>query len=119
MATITASATATTLNPVMVVDYAIDRQTRNVLLDTLGTPYPTTFLREALSKSGTLSLLFLGHEAADEAQTVLSSRDRFTFSEPAVDEQWDFVVSGNVTKRNQGGTPYWLVSAEVREVESL
>jgi len=119
MATITASATETTLNPVMVVDYAIDRQTRNVLLDTLGTPYPTTFLREALSKSGSLSLLFLGHAAASQAQDVLSTRDRFTFSEPAVDEVWDFVVAGNVTKRNQGGTPYWLVSAEVREVESL
>ena len=119
MATITAASDSTVLTPAMVLDYAYDRASRNVVLDTLGTPYPTVFLRQALSRSGTLSLLFPSALSAREAVEVLSRADRFTFAEPGVDEQWDFVVTGSVTNKQTPGTDFWVVDAQVREVEVL
>jgi hypothetical protein len=119
MATITAASDETVLSPVMVLDYAYDRASRNVVLDTLGTPYPTVFLREALSRAGTLSLLFDSGTAARDAVNVLSRPDRYTFSEPGVGEQWDFVVTGNVSNKKVAGHRFWIVDAVVREVEVL
>lgn len=108
-----------TLHPLAVLNYATRRASRNVLLEPLGSKYPTVFLREAQSKAGTLSLLFLGDAPSREAETFLSSANRFTFSEPTVGETWDFVVTGDVGRTHQTGTSYWIVDAEVREVEPL
>lgn len=106
-----------TLSPLAVLNYATRRASRNVTLDLLGSKYPTVFLREAQSKSGTLSLLFRGDVAAREAEDYLGSPNRFTFSEPSVGEEWDFIVSGAVTRTRVTGTSMWIVDAEVREVE--
>jgi hypothetical protein len=119
MATVTAASDGTVLTPSLVVDYAYDRESRNVVLDTLGTPYPTVFLREAASLSGTLSLLFPSALSAREAVEVLSRADRFSFAEPSAGEAWDFVVVGAVTNTKTPGTDYWLVRTQVREVEVL
>lgn len=107
-----------TLHPLLVLNYATRRASRNVLLEPLGSKYPTTFLREAQSKAGTLSLLFQGDAEAREAEDFLGAATRFTFSEPTVGELWDFVVTGAIT-RTQQATSVWIVDAEVREVEAL
>lgn len=105
-----------TLEPAAVIDYATRRESRSMVLEPLGSKYPTVFLREAQSRSGTLSLLFLGDSVSREAEAFLSSPARFTFEESAVGESWDFVVVGAITRTRQAGTSYWVVSAEVREV---
>ena len=106
-----------TITPVAVLNYATRRASRNVLLEPLGSKYPTVFLREAQSRAGTLSLLIRGDEESREAEEFLASGNRFTFSEPTVGEEWDFVVSGAITRTRQIGTDFWIVDAEVREVE--
>lgn len=107
-----------TIHPLLVLNYATRRASRNVLLEPLGSKYPTTFLREAQSKSGTLSLLFQGDAESREAEDFLGSATRFTFSEPAVGELYDFVVAGAIT-RTQQAPSVWVVDAEIREVEAL
>lgn len=107
------------IEPALVLNYATRRASRNVVLEPLGSKYPTVFLREAQSKAGTLSLLFQGDAPSREAEEFLSSASRFTFSEPTVGETWDFVVTGAVTRTHQTATSYWIVDAEVREVEPL
>lgn len=116
MATVT-NLLGATITPVLVLNYATRRASRNVLLEPLGSPYPTVFLREAQSKAGTLSLLFLGDAPSRAAEDFLAAADRFTFAEPTVGESWDFIVTGAVTRTRQMGTSYWTVDAEVREVE--
>jgi hypothetical protein len=119
MATITAASDSTVLTPVMVLDYAYNRASRNVVLDTLGTSYPTVFLREALSRAGTLSLLFPSALSARQATEVLSRADRYSFAEPTVGEAWDFIVTGDVTNTKAPGFDFWIVNAQVREVEVI
>lgn len=111
--------TGTTLDPILVLDYAYSRGSRNVVLEPLGSSDPTVFLRPAKSRAGTLSLLFGSAFAAREAVTVLSAADRFSFAEPAVGEEWDFIVTGDVTNTKVQGVDYWTVDAEVREVSPL
>lgn len=119
MATITAATDATVLSPVLILDYAYARRSRNMILEPLGSEYPTVFLREAESLSGTLSMLFSGASTARNAVAVLSRADRYSFAEPDVGEAWDFIVTGDVRNEKQEGTTFWVVSAQVREVESL
>lgn len=107
------------LNPILVLDYAYTRGSRNVVLEPLGSSDPTVFLRPARSRAGTLSLLFGSAFAAREAVKTLSAADRFSFSEPAVGEAWDFIVTGDVTNTKVTGVDYWTVDAEVREVTQL
>jgi hypothetical protein len=116
MATVT-NLMSETITPEAVLDYATRRESRNVLLEPLGSEYPTVFLRAARSKAGTLTLLFLGDAVSRAAEEFLGAADRFTFAEPAVGESWDFVVNGAVVRTRQTGTSYWTVSAEVREVQ--
>lgn len=119
MATITAASDDTVLTPALVLNYGYSRQSRNIVLEPYGSKYPTVFLREAQSKSGTLSLLFLGHATARTAADVLGRQDRYSFEEGAVGEAWDFIVTGAVTVTKTDAPMYWTVSAEVREVEAL
>lgn len=106
-----------TLLPLLVLNYAVRRGSRNVVQERLASKYPTVFLREAQSKAGTLSLLFGDDASSREAEEFLSSANRFHFAEPTVGEAWDFVVTGDVTRTRQTGTSYWIVDAVVREVE--
>lgn len=115
MATITAT-DATVITPLDVLDYAYTRASRNVVLEPLGSHYPTVFLRTAQSKSGTLSLLFSSNSSARAAMNTLASVNRFHFQEPAAGEDWHFVVTGDLTNTKQTGVNYWIVSATVRAV---
>ena len=117
--TMTEWADGASLNPILVLDYAYTRGSRNVVLEPLGSSDPTVFLRPAKSRAGTLSLLFGTAFAAREAVNVLSAADRFSFSEPAAGEEWDFIVTGDVTNTKVQGVDYWTVDAEVREVAQL
>ncbi|WP_036963675.1 hypothetical protein [Promicromonospora kroppenstedtii] len=119
MATITTAADSTVITPLLVLDYAYARGSRNVVLEPLGSSDPTVFLRAAQSRAGTLSLLFGSAFAAREAVDLLSAADRFTFAEPAVGEEWDFVVTGDIRNAKQQGVEFWVVNAEVREVAQL
>lgn len=103
--------------PELVLDYGYTRGSRNVVLEPLGSGYPTVFLRGAQSKAGTLKLLFKGAAPARTAADVLSTINQFHFQELAVGEDFQFIVTGPVTVRNEPGTPYWTVDAEFREVE--
>lgn len=107
------------LNPALILDYAYSRGSRNIVLEPFGSSYPTVFLRDAQSKSGTLSMLFAGAARAREAVEALGKADRYSFSEPTVGEQWDFVVTGDIRNEKQEGTDLWVVSAQVREVATL
>lgn len=120
MATITANSDSTVITPELVLDYAYSSESRNVVLEPLGGPgYPTVFLRPASSRAGTLSLLFATASAARAAHATLTKADRFAFAEPAVGEEFEFVVTGPVTNTHQAGTTVWVVAAPVREVEPL
>lgn len=116
MATIT-NALGGTITPLAVLNYATRRASRNITLELLGSEYPTVFLRPAQSKAGTLSLLFLGDATSRAAEDFLAAADRFEFAEPAVGESWEFVLTGGLTRTRQTGTSYWVIDAEVREVE--
>jgi len=106
-----------TMYPIAVLNYATRRQSRSVVLEPIGSKYPTVFLREAQSKSGTLSMLFQGDLESREAENFLGLAARFAFEEPVSGEAWDFVTVGAVVRTRQTGTSYWTVDAEVREVE--
>lgn len=106
-----------TINPLAVLDYAVRRDSRSIVLELLGSEFPTVFLRKAKSKAGTLSLLFIGDSTSRDAENFLAESDRFTFTEPTVGETWDFVVTGAIVRTRQAGTSYWIVTAEVREVQ--
>ena len=118
MATIT-NTSDQVITPTLVLDYAYSRASRNVVLEPLGSEYPTVFLRPAQSRSGTLSLLFSSGATARAAVAFLTAADRFAFEEPAAGEQFEFIVSGGVTNTKQEGLRFWVVNAEVREVEPL
>lgn len=108
-----------TVSPVLVLDYATSRASRNVLFEPLGSTYPTVFLRPASSRAGVLSLLFSSAAEARTAVDMLTAVNRYTFSEPTVGEQWDFIVSGDVTNTKVEGVNYWIVNAAAREVPTL
>jgi hypothetical protein len=108
-----------TVTPVLVLDYAYNRASRNVLLEPLGSIYPTAFLRPAQSRAGTLSLLFDTAAGARTAVEMLSAVNRYTFTEAAVGEVWDFIVTGDVAVTKVEGVTYWVVNATVREVPTL
>ncbi|WP_419707665.1 hypothetical protein [Promicromonospora sp. NFX87] len=108
-----------TITPLAVLDYGFTRGSRNVVLELLGSGYPTVFLRPAQSRSGTLSLLFGSADDARNAETAFGAADRFHFEEPEVGENWHFIITGNVTVAKVEGVNYWTVGAEFREVESL
>jgi len=108
-----------TITPLMVLDYGFARGSRNVVLEPLGSGYPTVFLRGAQSRSGTLSTLWLGAATARAAETFLSGADAFEFEAPEIGEGFRFVVTGPITVRKAAGTDYWTVDVEYREVEPL
>lgn len=108
-----------TVTPVLVLDYAYSRASRNVILELLGSTYPTVFLRPAQSRSGTLSLLFSSADDARTAVDMLTAVNRYTFTETAVGEQWDFIVAGDVANTKVEGVEYWIVNVTVREVATL
>ena len=109
----------TTIKPALVLDYGYDRGSRNVVLEPLGSGYPTVFLRPAQSRSGTLSMLFKRRADARAAEDLLGAADRFHFQEPAIGEDWHFIVTGRIAVVEVPGTNHWTVSAEFREVEPL
>lgn len=119
MATITAASDDEIIVPLLVLDYAYTRGSRNVVLEPLGSSDPTVFLRPAKSRTGTLSLLFSHASTARAAVGILSRADRYTFEEAAVGEEWDFVVVGDIVNTKVQGVNYWTVDAEVREVAQL
>lgn len=118
MATITTS-DLTVISPALVLNYAYTRASRNVVLEPLNSSYPTVFLRANQSKSGTLELLFTSTTAARDATALLGAGDRFHFEETAVGEDWHFVVVGDLQNTKVPGVNYWIVSAVVREVQTL
>lgn len=107
------------INPVLVLDYAYTRISRNVVLEPLGSTYPTVFLRPAQSRSGTLRLLFGTADAARTAVEALTAVNRYTFTESTVGEQWDFIVTDRVGNTKVEGVTYWVVDVTVREVPPL
>jgi hypothetical protein len=119
VATIAALLADVTVTPLLVLDYAYSKASRNVLLEPLGSSYPTVFLRPAQSRAGTLSLLFGSASDARTAVDVLSAADRYTFTESAVGEEWDFITAGDVTNTKVQGVNYWIVNVDVREVAAL
>lgn len=108
-----------TINPLLVLDYGYTSASRSILLETIGSKYPTSFLKPARSKSGTLSLLFDNTAQAMEADEIMRTASRFTFEEPTAAQEFDFIVSGAVTVNKVPGINYWTVDAEFREVEPL
>lgn len=116
MATIT-PAVGAVITPLLVLDYGFTRASRDVLLEPLGSEYPTVFMRPAQSKSGTLTLLIAGAAAANAAEATLGSVNRFHFEEPAAAQDFHFVKSGAITVTKVEGVDYWTVSVEFREVE--
>lgn len=105
--------------PELVLNYAYDRASRNVILEPIGSEYPTVFLRPAQSRTSTLSLLFTSTAAARAASDALGQAARFRFQEPAVGEDWEFIVMGSATVTKVEGINYWIVNVEVREVAAL
>lgn len=108
-----------TLNPLLVLNYGFTSASRSILLETIGSKYPTTFLKPARSKSGTLSMLFDTTDKAMEADEVMRTASRFTFEELSAAQVFDFIVSGAVTVNKVPGINYWTVDVEFREVEPL
>jgi hypothetical protein len=122
MATITTSAgllDVVVTEPVAVLDYGYQRGSRNVVLEPLGASHPTVFLRPAQTRSGTLRLLFSSVAAAEEAQEALASANRHHFDAPEADQEFDFIVSGNITVAKVEGVDYWTLDVDFREVETL
>ncbi len=108
-----------TITPLAVLDYGFTRGSRNVVLEPLGSGYPSVFIRPAQSRSGTLSLLFGSADDARNAESAFSAADRFHFQEPEVGEDFHFIVTGDVAVAKVEGVNYWTVAAEFREVEAL
>lgn len=107
------------IEPLEVLNYGYQRGSRNVVLEPLGSGFPTVFLRQAQSRSGTMQLLFGTANDARWAQELLGNSDRFNFDEPAVEEFWDFIVTGPITVTHQTSTTYWIVAVDFREVVLL
>lgn len=107
------------IEPDLVLDYGYARGSRNVVLEPLGSGYPTVFQRTAQSKAGTLRLLFHGAAPARTAGDAFSSINRFHFQAPEVGEDWHFIVTGAVNVKKVEGVSYWTVDVEFREVEPL
>jgi hypothetical protein len=116
MATIT-PALGAVITPLLVLEYGFTRASRDVILEPLGSKYPTVFLRESQSKAGTLTLLFAGNAAATSAEETLGSVNRFHFEEPAAGQDFHFVKAGAITVTKIEGVDYWTVAVEFREVE--
>lgn len=110
---------APTLTPAAVLNYGYQRGSRNVVLEPLGSGYPSVFLRDAQSRSGTLELLFTNAAASLTAEQTLGAADRFHFVEPVSGEEFHFVVTGAISRNKVEGVNYWTLSVEFREVEAL
>ena len=105
-----------TINPLLVLNYGYARGSQNVVHDLLAGSYPAVSLRPAQSMSGTLSLLFGDRASARGAEDTLTDVNRFHFEEPAVGEDFHFIVNGPVNVRNETGTTVWVVDVGYREV---
>ncbi|MEU4361197.1 hypothetical protein [Promicromonospora sp. NPDC023987] len=107
------------MQPLLILNYGFTRGSRNVVLEPLGSGFPTVFLRGAQSRSGTLTMLFESAAAANEADAVFSSTARFHFQEPEAGQDFHFIKSGNLAVTKVEGVNYWTVAVEFREVEPL
>lgn len=106
-----------TVNPLAILDYGFERGSRDVILEPLGSRYPTVFLRESQSRSGTLTMLVGSATAANDADALLSSVNRFHFQEPAASQDFHFIRAGRTSVAKVEGVNYWTVGVEFREVE--
>lgn len=108
-----------TVNPLLVLNYGFSRESRNVVLDLMGSEYPAVFLRKAQSRSGTLTMLFGSATAANDADGIFQSVNRFHFQEPAGAQDFHFVRSGPVEVVKTEGVNSWTVAVGFREVAPL
>lgn len=105
--------------PTLVIDYGYELGSRNIVLESLGSGFPSVFLRDAQSRAGTLSLLFTAAATSLDAADRLGRADRFHFLETDVGEDFHFIVTGAIRRTNTPGTDAWIVNVPFREVEAL
>lgn len=108
-----------TVNPLLILDYGFSRESRNVVLDLMGSTYPAVFLREAQSRSGTLTMLFDSASASNDADAIFQSVNRFHFQELAAAQDFHFIRSGPVTAVKLEAANIWTVAVGFREVAPL
>lgn len=108
-----------TVNPLLILDYGFSRESRNIVLDLLGSKYPAVFLREAQSRSGTLTMLFSSAAASNDADAIFQSVNRFHFQESAAAQDFHFIRSGPVAVVKLEAANIWTVAVGFREVAPL
>lgn len=108
-----------TVNPLLILAYGFSRESRNIVLDLMGSTYPAVFLREAQSRSGTLTMLFDSASASNDADAIFQSVNRFHFQELAAAQDFHFIRSGPVTAVKLEARNMWTVAVGFREVAPL
>lgn len=108
-----------TVNPLLILDYGFSRESRNIVLDLMDSKYPAVFLREAQSRSGTLTMLFDSALVSNDADAIFQSVNRFHFQEPAAAQDFHFIRSGPVTAVKLEAVNMWTVAVGFREVAPL
>lgn len=108
-----------TVTPLDILDYGFSRESRNVVLDLMGSKYPAVFLREAKSRSGVMRMLFNSTAASNDADLIFQSVNRFHFQELAQAQDFHFVRSGPVNVTKVEGVNYWTLDVAFREVAPL
>lgn len=106
------------ITPVLVDGYTATREAGSIVHDILGRTTPDVTLRPALTRSGTLRMLFTDEAAATDAEAVLSGAEVFTL---ASDERATvgmlFTVADRVQLELDDATRnVWIVSAGFREL---
>lgn len=121
MATILISG-STVITPSVVTAIDTERVSGNRVHDIIGRANPDVTLRPAGTRSGTLSIVFVGATSeADsaEAETALAAAAIWTLSsDDRASLEMSFVTSGRIARTLDARTGTWTLEVEFREVEA-
>lgn len=119
MATILFSG-STVITPSVVTAIDTERAAGNIVHDIIGRDNPDVTLRPAGTRSGTLSIVFVGATSENDsaaAETALAGSSVWTIaSDDRESLEMSFVPSGRITRTLDTRVGTWTLAVEFREV---